>query len=210
MKKTFILFLVLLALAPFFTSCTVVRQVPAGGGHNGHHAQRGHHPQQGGGGHHAQNHPRQQQPRGEWNRSRFEVGRDHTHGHVEVEVGSHSMSREEKIALQEQLIVKGKEFSTHTGQVPTREQFIGWGRSMESRDFDVRIQGEAGKPVFEPYDQPKLVSRERVQESSVPANIRQEAYQNLQHRGQGGQSRGGPRFLSPVLGCRQGGNQICR
>ena len=192
--KTFILFLVLTVLAPFFTSCTVVRQVPAGGGHRGHGAQqRGHSQQRQQTAQHSQ-----QRPHGEWNRSRFEVGQDHTHGHVEVEVGSHSMSKEEKIALQEQLAAKGKEFSAHTGQVPTREQFIGWGRSMESRDFDVRVKGEAGQPVFEPRDQPRLVSRERVQESAVPANIRREAYQNLQYS----QHRNaGPRFLPPVL-CR--------
>lgn len=198
--------LVLATFAAFLSSCTTVRQVPAGGDHYGHGAvqQRGGHLQQ------RQNHaahPQQQRPQGEWNRTRFEVGRDHIHGSVSVEVGSHSMNKEEKIALQQQLAAKGKEFSAHTGQVPTREQFLGWGRTMESRDFDVRIKGEAGQSTFEPHDQPRLVSRERVQESSVPANIRREAYQKLQHSQHGG---GGPRFLQPTFGGVHPPRQICR
>ena len=179
--KNLFFFLLIALFAPLFTSCTI--RIPSGG-----HGQRGH-----SGDHYS--HHRQQRPHGEWTRSRFEVGRNHVHGSVSVEVGSRSMSREEKIALQEKLCAKGKEFSEHTGQTPTREQFLNWGQAMESRDFDVRLSGAKRESTFEAHEEPKLIHKERVPESQVPADIRKEAYQNLQHG-----SVGGPQFLPPTFG----------
>ncbi len=164
MKKNIVRIL-LAVLTLFFGACVapenaLIRIKVGGGGSGGYAGQ----PQVG-----------QQVPQSGWLRTDREVGQDLHHKDVSIEVGSHELSQEEKIALQQVLIVKAKTYSSKSHKAPTKNQVMDWGREVEKRSFDVRLTDkETGKPIYQPYTTPKVVRQTWVPAEKVPENIRKQ------------------------------------